>query len=285
MQQTRVGLLHQGGEMNSTPRLTQLPKFQTANDNTDGDSNASLFKNVVKKMDKTIYRRIELLKRRFTDISNNVHDLPEDDPRLREFDFPKHPGAVNLNGESKVDPVLQLVKTICAVMGLSKELNLEIRLFRRHLLNIFDIREFSAEGNFTNPSASVKIPQLICGFCSYVRDLDLCRNNELAIKRDGSNYYVWICENCHEEYDPIILEESLITEVRKMIKLYQVQDLKCTRCKRIREDDMSANCPCSGKWVETMSRNDILKKLKVYNHVAEYYDQRLLSDCLKELEG
>lgn len=275
----------EGGEMNSTPRLTQLPKFQTANDNTDGDSNASLFKNVVKKMDKTIYRRIELLKRRFTDISNNVHDLPEDDPRLREFDFPKHPGAVNLNGELKVDPVLQLVKTICAVMGLSKELNLEIRLFRRHLLNIFDIREFSAEGNFANPSASVKIPQLICGFCSYVRDLDLCRNNELAIKRDGSNYYVWICENCHEEYDPIILEESLITEVRKMIKLYQVQDLKCTRCKRIREDDMSANCPCSGKWVETMSRNDILKKLKVYNHVAEYYDQRLLSDCLKELEG
>lgn len=270
----------------ATPRQTQLPKLMTANANTDTDMDNPIFKGVVKDMEKNLTKKIKMLIRRNIDATSNANDLPLDDPRLREFDIPEHPGAIE--DMSNTNAVLLLVKSICAVFGLSKELNLEVRLFRRHLLNLFDIREFSAEGNFTNPSASLKIPQVICGYCNYVRDLDLCRNNELARRADGGKenanaYYVWICENCGQEYNTVHLEELLVYEVQKMITLYQVQDLKCSRCKRIREDDLSANCVCSGVWVETMSREDIMGKIGVYKHVARYYDLKLLLNVVSGL--
>lgn len=274
----------------STPRATQLPKIMTANNNTDTDMNNPIFKGVVRDMEKNFTKRLKMLIRRYIDASSNAHDLSLDDPRLHEFDIPSHPGAVNSSISSDIstsNPVLQLVKTICAVFGLSKELHLEVRLFRRHLLNLFDIREFSAEGNFANPSASLKIPQVICGYCNFVRDLDLCRNNELArntnSNKDASSYYVWICENCGQEYNRVHLEELLVYEVQKMITLYQVQDLKCSRCKRIREDDLSLHCVCSGQWVETISRDEIMKRVTVYKHVARYYDLKLLLDAVENL--
>lgn len=274
----------------ATPRATQLPKTLTANSLTDTDMNNPIFKGVVKEMEKGLLKRLKMLQRRYIDASSNANDLPLDDPRLHEFDIPAHPGAITQNYDA--NPVLELVKSICAVFGLSKELHLEVRLFRRHLLNVFDIREFSAEGNFTNPSASLKIQQIICGYCNFVRDLDLCRHNELArnVNSEGgagaggnSSYYVWVCENCGQEYNRVHLEELLVYEVQKMVTLFQVQDLKCSRCKRIREDDLSSNCACSGMWVETMSREEILKRVAVYKHVARYYDLKLLLDVVEGL--
>lgn len=267
----------------STPRVTQLPKMATANNNTDGDLNNPIFKGVVKEMEKNVLKRLKMLQRRYVEASSNANDLPLDDPRLHEFDMPRHPGAVvtRTNTYGTPNPVLELVKSVCAVLGLSKDLYLEVRLFRRHLLNVFEIREFSAEGNFTNPSASLKIPQVICGYCNFVRDLDLCRNNELARTTGGNGHTEWVCENCGQEYDRVRLEELLVYEVQRQVTLFQVQDLKCVRCKRVREDDLSSNCACSGAWVETMSRDDILAKLEVYRHVARYYDLKLLLDVVE----
>lgn len=268
----------------STPRITQLPKFLTANNNEDTELASPIFKGLMKEIEKPVLKRLKLLIRRYVEVSNNTHDLAEDNPRLYEFDIPQHPGAVAASANQ--NPVLELGKSVCAVFGLSKELNLDVRLFRRHVLSLFDIREFSAEGNFINPSASLKIPQVICGYCNFVRDLDLCRNNELARnvnsgKESTVSYYVWVCENCGQEYSRVHLEELLVFEVQKMVTLFQVQDLKCTRCKRIREDDLSTNCSCSGAWIETISREEIVKKIAVYKHVALYYDLKLLLDAVE----
>lgn len=196
--------------------------------------------------------------------------------------------------------VLQLVKFVAAVFSLAKSIELEVQLFRRHLLQLFDIKEFSAEGNFSNPTASLKVQDLVCDFCGEVEDVDLCRGvSEEVIKQSqlvevagagglprrdfGKTMPVGACSECGHHYNKLVVEEVLIQQVHKLLTQYQVQDLRCLRCKKIREDDMSMYCPCSGEWVETLPRSEIQKKIAIYLQLAQFYGMPLLHRLVDEL--
>lgn len=203
--------------------------------------------------------------------------------------------------------VLQLVKFVCAVFSLARNIELEVRLFKRHLLSLFEIREFSVEGNFTNPTATLYVSNLACGYCGEVRDVDLCRgvSGNVILQRkmllesvsNGAESEDWLrngsnlgtkmslgsCEECGQEYSRLEVEEVLIQQVHKLLTQYQVQDLKCIRCKRIREDDMSPYCTCSGEWVETLPRDEVLKRIAIYSHLANFYGLELLQSLVNSI--
>lgn len=253
-------------------RLTQLPKF-TANELTEFQDDA-LFKGVVKNMEPAILKRVKLLIRRYIDISNNVNGLPEDDPRLHEFDIPSHPTP----GSSKapLNPVLEMVKTLCAILSLSKQLHLEVRLFRRHLLNLFEIREFSSEGNFVSPCvAGLKIPRVLCASCGHTRDLDF------------NVAPTWSCPDCGAEYNRMQIEELIITAIMKWVAAYQVQDLRCAKCRKERVSEMEVHCSCSGEWVLANNISNTIKPEMYFDswkNVARLNDMRLVLDCVDSFQ-
>lgn len=140
---------------------------------------------------------------------------------------------------------------------MAKSIELEVQLFRRHLLQLFDIKEFSAEGNFSNPTASLKVQDLVCDFCGEVEDVDLCRGvSEEVIKQSqlvevagagglprrdfGKTMPVGACSECGHHYNKLVVEEVLIQQVHKLLTQYQVQDLRCLRCKRF----VRMTCQC-----------------------------------------
>jgi len=201
------------------------------------------------------------------------------DPELLEaFAFPVVPGSA-----PQRNPTLQFVKYLCAIFTLSKEHHLEARMLRRDLLSILDIAEFSKEGIFTDPSDSFKLSQIVCSHCGSARDLDFCKDADLLPDEEVTRTIAWRCIQCHHEYSQLALQERMVEVLQSLIAAYQLQDLKCSRCKQVRGDELSEHCSCSGEWVGNMGMMELRKRLGVFKSVAEYYRLDMLKGAVEEV--
>ncbi|KIW66546.1 DNA polymerase epsilon catalytic subunit A [Phialophora macrospora] len=185
------------------------------------------------------------------------------------------------------DPVLELVKSLMQIISLSKPLQLEARLLRKELLALFDVREFSKEARFENPSASLRFDGLICDTCTTTRDLDLCRDEDILPNgneggEEGSSK-PWRCNSCGTEYNRIVLEEELIARLQAMLLRWQMQDIKCKKCGVLQSDDSSFadHCSCGGHWVGTVELRDVKDRLSVTARVAQAYGLKMLIQVLE----
>ncbi|TFB06556.1 DNA polymerase epsilon catalytic subunit A [Trichoderma ghanense] len=252
----------------STPRLTQLPN---RDQELDGDTQIILGKAFEKPLKKVIVGLINQQKREL------LHpELAED------YSFPSLPGShLQLR-----NPILELVKSIMQVLSLDKNITLEARLLRKELLALFEIREFSKEGTFANPSESLKLLQVSCDSCTMARDLDFCRDEDLIGApgdNGGGGGQSWQCGFCGSEFDRVGLEERLLAMVEGWATEWAVQDLKCERCGALRVNDFMEHCTCSGGWKEVLSREEVVRKLGVMRRVARYYGLKMLGNVVEGL--
>lgn len=184
-----------------------------------------------------------------------------------EYQFPKLPGShITFS-----NPLLELIKDLSAVFSVSKQYNLESRVLRRELLSYLDIKEFSTEAVFKNPSVSLIVPQVYCQNCGFIKDIDFCKDQN-----------VWDCQSCHEPFNKVSLEERLIDEFLVAINNFYTQDLKCEKCGKIRVDELSELCDCSGKWTGYIEKSEMLRRLQIFENIAQYFDLKLLTEVIEE---
>jgi len=292
-----INLMHQvkrprqipiGDDPYSNPRPTQLPFRSLTQDPEKASEPTDL---LTKPISKPLKRQILAL------ISRHRSELAH--PSLApDHLFPSLPGShLNLSSTS---PVLQLVKSLTHVFSLDKSLNLETRYLRRDLLSLFEIKEFSPQARFENPSSSLRLEQLICEHCTTPRDLDLCRDEDVlppppttttTTTTSSSDPHpqtrAWSCTTCHHEYDRLAIEEQLISRVQKVLVEWQTQDLKCKKCGRVRTNEFMEHCGCSGEWGASVDREEVVRGLRVLERVAGGYGFRMLGgvvgDVLKGL--
>lgn len=260
------------GMVNGVPRPTQLPIhasiFASEKDDqtTPGDVLAKAFSKPLAKQIKA------LIKRQRTEA---MHE-----ELVSDWAFPELPGS----SQDLQNPVLQLVKSIMQVLSLDKTITLEARLLRKELLHLFEIREFSTEGAFANPSNSLAIKQLSCPECCLPRDIDLCRDGDIIPADLQQNRTLTVrCQNCDALFDRLGIEERLLGEVQKMVLQWTTQDLKCGKCGRIRTNDFMDHCSCAGEWVCTVKKDEVMKQLKIYRVVGQFYGFRMLEDVVRSV--
>ncbi|RPA99229.1 DUF1744-domain-containing protein [Choiromyces venosus 120613-1] len=259
------------GSNPSTPRPTQI-FFKMSEDAGDKIILGKEFKKPLRKQIGQLIRRQQ---------ESMIH------PEVNvDFEFPSLPGAYR---EMK-NPVLQLVRSLTAVFGLAKEINIEARTLRKELLAMLDIKEFSKEGTFENPSESLKFSQVICKNCALPRDMDLCKDEDLMpeVTADGQlRERAWKCkfDFCGSEFDRLAFEEKMISQLHQFVAAYNVQDLKCGKCKTLKVNEFMEHCSCSGPWVLTVEREVLVKRLHVYKSVAEYYSFRMLEEVVEDIIG
>ncbi|KAK0930490.1 DNA polymerase epsilon catalytic subunit [Friedmanniomyces endolithicus] len=269
-----IELMHErkrpAGNVNGVSRPTQLP-IHASLLNSEKDDQTTPGNVLAKSFSKPLQKQIaQLIRRQRTESMHE--DLVED------WRFPSMPGS-HLNLQN---PVLELVKSIMQVLSLDKTITLEARLLRKELLHLFEIREFSAEGGFANPSTSLTIRQLSCAECTVPRDIDLCRDNGLALTDAQQSALVVKCEHCGVVFDRLLIEERLLGDVQKMAVQWMTQDLKCKKCARIRTNEFMEHCACAGEWITTVKRDEVVRQLRVHERVAAFYGLRMLE---KVLEG
>ena len=222
---------------------------------------------------KPLISRVKYLLRKQTEAESRG-----DNELLETFSFPVVPGST-----TRRNPTLQFVKYICAIFSLSKEHHLEARMLRRDLLSILDVAEFSKDGIFTDPSESFKLSQVVCSHCGSARDLDFCKDADLLPDEDVDHAIAWRCIQCHHEYSQLALQERMVVQMQALITTYQLQDLKCSRCKQVRGDELSERCVCSGEWVGSIGMMEMRRKLGVFKSVAEFYRLDMLKGAVEEV--
>ncbi|KAI5855289.1 DNA polymerase epsilon catalytic subunit A [Tricharina praecox] len=264
-------ILPDSGVELSTPRPTQLHLKKSEDDDTE--------KIVLgKEFQKPLRKQIAQLVRRQHE--SMIHPEMEVD-----FEFPKLPGAI----KTLKNPALQLIRSLTAVFGLAKEINIEARVLRKELLGLLDIKEFSRDGVFENPSESLKFSQVICSECTMPRDLDLCKHEDFMPELDADagqrKDKAWKCSYCGSEYDRLAFEEKMIGHLQQIITGYNTQDLKCSKCGQLKENEFEEHCKCSGPWETTVDKEALMKRLAVYKSVAEYYDFDMLLEVSTSTMG
>lgn len=76
-------------------------------------------------------------------------------------------------------PVLELVKLLCKVLSLDRAAEPEALVIRRQLLRSLKVKEFAEEARFADPFNSFVIPAVVCPFCNFSANLDICSDPEL----------------------------------------------------------------------------------------------------------
>lgn len=242
----------------STPRITQIAYILKNQENETKPVEEDVEHGISELFRRPILKRLKQLLRNQTDAIL--------DPNMKaDYEFPQPPGY----HKHMKNPLLELIKYLSAVYTLSGARKLEMGLLRKEMLAIVEAGEFGKDSIFENPSTSLIIPGILCSYCHQLRDLDFCRDD---------NKTLWFCSNCESTYNKAELEEELIASLQRIVMNFYVQDLKCSKCHKVRENEMSTYCPCSGTWTETYPKKDIIEKVGVYGKVSTYYDLQLLND-------
>ncbi|KAH8673336.1 DNA polymerase family B [Xylariales sp. PMI_506] len=287
----------------STPRLTQIPSHAE-----DGDDKEPII--LTKTFERPLKKEIQSL------LATQSREILHAE-LVSDWSFPVLPGSQDVaaastsltkkkNGanNSHKSPVLELVKSLMQVLSLDKNITLEARLLRKELLALFDIREFSKDATFMNPSASLKIAQWSCPECTLARDWDLCRDEALLpdmaavtanLPTDASPEQLqsemkraaatkpWRCTYCDAEFERLRIEERLLGEVERMVVEWSTQDVKCMRCGSVKLNEFAEHCTCSGAWGESVKREELVKKLGVIRGVADWFGLRILGGAVVEV--
>jgi DNA polymerase epsilon subunit 1 len=225
-----------------------------------------------------------VLKRRLLQVIRQIQrqELTQDDSNEEPYQFPLLPGSHLVLD----NPALEFIKQITKFFSLDSTVSRESRLLRRDLLNLIGTREFSDEANFTNPCETFCLQQVICDFCNHCKDLDLTREENAEIQEDEEldleRSNCWSCPSCHTLYNKTEIEQKLVNIVRKRLLTWQVQDIKCQRCKLVRAEELLGNCAeCTGKLVTEIDKTLFKRRMKVFQNIADFYEM----DLLKEVVG
>ncbi|KAJ2559538.1 DNA polymerase epsilon catalytic subunit [Coemansia sp. RSA 1933] len=205
--------------------------------------------------------------------------------------FPRLPGSkLYLHGAPRTDAALEFVKYVSTVFALDVPATNFVRVMRRNLLALLGVGEFSETAQFTNPCERLLLPRVVCDFCNFCRDMDFCRDADLLPsqqkqqQQDGvSSHQVilpeWQCLGCGSAYDRVRVEERLIEQLRALVLSYQMQDLVCSKCRLMKQDNFSLQCAgCAGKYRPVVSSDSIRTQIAVYRDVALMNNLSMLLD-------
>ncbi|RNA10734.1 DNA polymerase epsilon catalytic subunit A [Brachionus plicatilis] len=154
-------------------------------------------------------------------------------------------------------PALEFVKYVCQILALDKNISNQVIKLKKDLLTIINVREFSDEAQFVDPSLSFMVPQIICLKCNHCRDIDLCRDPCSNLNEaDQSKQIGWYCANCGEYYDLRLIEYNLIEALHSKIMHYLTQDIKCSKCNEVRAGFLQDYCECTGAYENLISNSE-----------------------------
>ena len=161
----------------------------------------------------------------------------------------------------------------------AREYQIEVDLLKRNLLELVGVREFATEAAFHNPCEPLILSNVPCRHCDALRDFDFCRDPEL-LPSNRELSARWACSNCGGEYDRTMIEFALMDMVWDLERRFAQQDLRCAKCKRIRSDNLSRHCACSGNYQLTVNKTDVRRRLRTIVNVSFAHNLSRLKVCL-----
>ncbi|KAJ3354202.1 DNA polymerase epsilon catalytic subunit [Kappamyces sp. JEL0680] len=217
---------------------------------------------VDRELKQSLFGHVKDIARHRLDVENEFASM--DHP----FAFPRLPGSCRV----MTNPALEFIKMMCMVLGLNKQLETPVRSLKRDLLRLIDVREFSQDAVFTNSCEKYILPQVICQYCNFGCDLDLTRKEgRTGLSQDDPDAFL-VCEKCYALYDREDIEQRLVLDLQSLLCRWQLQDMRCTKCRLIKAEELRANCArCTGAMETVLSPEQFLRQIRVLSNLADYF--------------
>lgn len=179
-------------------------------------------------------------------------------------------------------PALEFVKAVCQVLQLDINIQSQVNKLRRDLLKLIGVGNFADEATFRDPCLSFIVPEVICEYCNSCRDLDLCRDPFITPAK-GNNPASIRCSNqeCGMEYSLNTIEEQLLSMLSRRSMTYTLQDLKCVKCKMVKDKNMSKYCECASGFQNQIPRDRFITNLKTFENISRHYHMANLADMVE----
>ncbi|KAI8906413.1 hypothetical protein EDD86DRAFT_210666 [Gorgonomyces haynaldii] len=216
----------------------------------------------------------------FTKLKQQLFQLVQD-IRLHKIsdhqsmEFPVRPGSCR----PMHNPALEMIKMVIAVFELESGLQREVRVLKRDLLSLINVKEFSSEAVFTNPCENYVLHQFTCPYCSHTTDLDLTCATDVI--EETGELEPLSCSACLAVYDMDEIEQRLLEDVQTLLSRWQLQDLVCKNCKFVNAEDLRQSCArCTGQLVMTVEEKAIRRQVQVLHNLADHFEMPILNQGL-----
>ena len=207
---------------------------------------------------------------------------------LKKWEFPQRIGSYN----NYVQPALEFSKQICNnIFALDEAFSQETNTLKKNLLKIVREKEFAPEVvNGNEPSLILVLPDVICDVCQIASDVDICRDPYLNKEHSNGE---WTCQHCESTLNKGLIERRLVDLCNRREVGYQLQDVKCIKCKMVKNSIVSRYCECTGHYIQTVGdqkpeklRNpnllnnmtDVRLFMQLMRNFAVYHDMAILKD-------
>ncbi|XP_028047433.2 DNA polymerase epsilon catalytic subunit 1 [Monomorium pharaonis] len=215
------------------------------------------------------------MSQRLFKITQKIHrNLPEKTLTLEEYPNLDMGGKESI----KINPALELIKAICKVLSLDKEVENEVYNLKSNLLRLIGVGSYGDNVEWKEPCISLVLPEIICKTCNHTRDIDLCKDEYYT---NENNRCMWKCPICDHSYDNTEIEFSLIDKLNRKSMGYVLQDLQCRKCKEIKRENMNVLCSCSGEYDNLISRNEITMYVNICKSIATKCKMNILAEIVE----
>ncbi|VDK32832.1 unnamed protein product [Taenia asiatica] len=218
--------------------------------------------------------------------------------------LPPHPVELRERSERvRLTPICDFVKTLSRVLSLDTCIARQVGVMQSNLFRLLGVGEFSTEAVWYAPhefgggdaeevgarSLLVHLPEVTCGACNFVRDLDICRERHVARLPDSDGGIEWVpvCPHCRTPYFRSAIETRLIGQLEHFARQFILQDLQCPKCISgggIQESSIArggshgrcADCATPLELTFRGGRAFIRRRLAVYSAIGRAFNLRPL---------
>ncbi|KAL6267362.1 hypothetical protein P5V15_000437 [Pogonomyrmex californicus] len=215
----------------------------------------------------------EMSQRLFKIVQKIHRNLPE-----KILTLEKYPN-LNMGGKEsiQINPALELIKAVCKVLSLDKEVENEIYHLKANLLRLIGVGSYGDNVEWKEPCISLVLPEVICKACNHTRDIDLCKDQYYT---NENNRHIWKCPVCDTSYDNTEIEFLLIDKLNRKSMGYVLQDLQCRKCKEIKRENMNMLCSCSGEYDNLISRGEVSTYVNICKSIATKCKMNILAEIV-----
>ena len=177
-----------------------------------------------------------------------------------------------------LNPVLEFIKSMIVVLQLDPDVDTDVHVLKRSLLNQVNVAEYSSLAKWENPCPTYILPDVFCAECQESRDINLCYvppPDLPSVDEDNDAHpkqIHWFCEDCGTEYDVTDIERRLIQQVHTKLVRYQLQDIRCSKTKRVATRILAPVSDCSAPFELDIAQTKAKAELETLQQLAEYHE-------------
>lgn len=182
---------------------------------------------------------------------------------------------------------LAFIKAIAKVLSLDVTISAEVAALRRTLLTQIGVREFNSESEYSDPSVSYVLTDVVCAYCNTSRDLDMLRDPSVGSSVDQflseGNKSALHCPSCRNAYDRDVLEKRLMEDAEKANAQYTLQDFRCAKTHTVSTRLCATTSVYCAPLVMDISASSLQEKLAVLKRVAKFHRFEWLEEIVSSL--